>query len=116
MENWEILGDARTDDPHLNDCMVDLMEKPYYFENFPFGRTLESLADSFEIDAFYAGEDEDSGFSEIHEDDAIVEITAVFEDSTYCLGLSSARSRRMMICAWPMPTTEKTALPTRRRC
>lgn len=86
MEKWEILGDACTDDPQLNDRMVDLMEKPYYFENFPFGRTLESLADSFEIDAFYAGEDEDSGFSEIHEDDAIVEITAVFEDSTYCLG------------------------------
>lgn len=86
MEKWEILGSSLTDDPLLNDYMVDLMETPYYFENFAFGRTLQSLADSFDIDAFYAGEDDDSGFSEIHEDDAIVEITAVFEEAVYCLG------------------------------
>lgn len=93
MEKWEILGSSLTDDPLLNDYMVDLMETPYYFENFAFGRTLQSLADSFDIDAFYAGEDDDSGFSEIHEDDAIVEITAVFGESTYCLGFVFDRNQ-----------------------
>lgn len=86
MEKWEISGSGLTDDPFLNDCMADLMESPYYFENFAFGRTLQSLADSFRIEAFYAGEDDDSCFSAIHEDDAIAEITAVFGDSAYCLG------------------------------
>lgn len=86
MEKWEILEASLKDDPLLNDYMAALMENPYYFENFAFGRTLQSLADSFDIDAFYAGEDDDSGFSEIHEDDAIVEITAVFGESVYCLG------------------------------
>lgn len=86
MEKWEIPGFNLTDDPLLNDCLAALMETHYYFENFAFGCTLKSLADSFDIDAFYAGEDDDSGFSEIHEDDAIVEITAVFGESAYCLG------------------------------
>lgn len=98
MEKWEILEASLKDDPLLNNYMAALMENPYYFENFAFGRTLQSLADSFDIDAFYAGEDDDSGFSEIHEDDAIVEITAVFGESTYCLGFVFDRNQADGAC------------------
>ena len=86
MENWEIPGPAATADSTLKDYMVSVMESSFYFENHAFGSTLKEYADSFEIDAYYAAEDDDSGFCPIREDDAIVEITVSIDEVTCCLG------------------------------
>lgn len=85
MENWDILGQSLKADRTLNDYMAFVMESAFYFEGFPFGSTLKEYADSFEIDAYYASEDEDSGFCDVREGEGIVELTVVFGKKTYCL-------------------------------